>query len=103
MFATVSTNTLSALQSSALEKQSRQISKCRLSLRRDGFHACVGNLFPNSQQLYEVALKLSRALTEWGRADFFKNLRASKGIMLKWFFYLYKHPWQRQNKWEEGS
>ncbi len=32
-----------------------------------------GNLFPNSQQLYEVALQLKRALTRWRTGIFLKT------------------------------
>ncbi len=42
--------------------------KCRLTLRRNGFHSCVGNSFPNCQP---------NSCTRWRR--FFKGLSQDRG------------------------
>ncbi len=46
-------------------------SVCSKQKAADRAVCAIGNLFPNSQQLYEVALSFSRALTRWGTSEFF--------------------------------
>jgi hypothetical protein len=69
---------------SAFEKadsQSEQIFKCHLSLQRNEFHACVGNLFPSSQSKNKEALYTLKGSHRMGHGVFFLKTSASHSLM----------------------